>query len=106
MTAAAPKTNAILEENESSSSVSSDWDDWKDPSYIEEQRAALLEFSKIQRDIKSSHSKKKKKKSKKKKNRGPNAGDAIDQDLESEFISHNDMASDYNTRAVLMEEEK
>lgn len=41
MTAAAPKTNAILEENESSSSVSSDWDDWKDPSYIEEQRAAL-----------------------------------------------------------------
>jgi hypothetical protein len=41
MTAAAPQTKAIIEENESSSSVSSDWDDWKDPQYIEEQRQAL-----------------------------------------------------------------
>ena len=70
MTAAAPNTKPVIEEESSSSSVSSDWDDWKDPEYIEEQRKALQEFSKIQRDIKTSHStKKKKKKSKKKKNR-------------------------------------
>ena len=37
MTAAAPQTKAIMEEDDSSSgSVSSDWDDWKDPEYIEE----------------------------------------------------------------------
>ena len=80
MTAAAPKTKAIIEENESSDSVSSDWDDWKDPEYIEEQRQALQEFGQKQRDIKTANSKKKKKKSKKKKNRGPTAGDALDDD--------------------------
>ena len=106
MTAAAPKTNAILEEDESSSSASSDWDDWKDPQYIEEQRKALQDFSKVQRDIKSSHSKKKKKKSKKKKNRGPTGGDALDDDLESEFRSNNDLASEYNTKSKLMDHEE
>lgn len=33
------------QQEEESSSVSSDWDDWQDPDYIEEQREALQEFS-------------------------------------------------------------
>ena len=107
MTAAAPQTKAIMEEDDSSSgSVSSDWDDWKDPEYIEEQRAALQEFSQKQRDIKTANStKKKKKKPKKKKNRGgPTTGDALDDDLESEFRSHNDV-SDYNTKSRMIDQD-
>lgn len=89
-----------------SGSVSSDWDDWKDPEYIEEQRAALQEFSQKQRDIKTANStKKKKKKPKKKKNRGgPTTGDALDDDLESEFRSHNDV-SDYNTKSRMIDQD-
>ena len=106
MTVAAPKTTAIIEENESSSgSVSSDWDDWKDPEYIEEQRQALREFGSKQRDIKTANSgvsKKKKKKSKKKKNRGT-AGEALDDDLESEFRSY---VSEYNPRDRMNQEEE
>lgn len=104
MTVAAPPTNPIMEENESSSgSVSSDWDDWKDPEYIEEQRQALREFGAQQRDTKTANSsKKKKKKSKKKKNRGT-AGEAMDDDLESEFKSH---MSDYIPRDRMNQEEE
>ena len=51
----------------SSEEASSDWDDWQDPEYIEEQRAALAEFSAKQTEIKIMHQAKKKKKSKKKK---------------------------------------
>jgi hypothetical protein len=103
MTAAAPQTNKIIEEESSSGSVSSDWDDWKDPDYIEEQRMALREFGAKQRDIKTANStKKKKKKPKKKKNRGT-AGDAFDDDLESEFRSH---LSDYNPLNRLGQEEE
>ena len=65
--------------DEESSSVSSDWDDWQDPGYIEEQRRALQDFSKKQREIRTAHAKKKKKKGKKKK-RGFTGGDALDMD--------------------------
>ena len=51
----------------SSEEASSDWDDWKDPEYIEEQRKALAEFSAKQIEITVQHHAKKKKKSKKKK---------------------------------------
>lgn len=37
--------SAIQEESSSSEEGSSDWDDWRDPEYIEEQRAALKDFS-------------------------------------------------------------
>ena len=59
----------------------------------------------MQREIKSTTSKKKKKK---KKRRGPTGGDAMD-DNGSEYISHVDQASEYQTRDLLMnkfEEEK
>lgn len=74
------------EEDDSSSGdeESSDMDDWKDPSYIEEQRAALREFGQKQKDIKQNNRKKKKKKSKKKKN-GLTAGEALDQEEESQY---------------------
>ena len=66
--------------DEDSSSVSSDWDDWQDAGYIEEQRRALQDFSKKQRDIRTAHAKKKKKKGKKKK-RGLTGGDALDMEV-------------------------
>ena len=67
------------QQEESSGSVSSDWDDWNDPEYIEEQREALAEFQKKQKELRVAHgAKKKKKKSKKKKNKsGVTSGDAL-----------------------------
>lgn len=65
------------QQQESSSEESSNWEDWRDPEYIEEQRRALQEFSRKQREIRAQHAKKKKKKKggKKKKQTG---GEAID----------------------------
>ena len=51
-------------------------DDWQDPDYIEEQRKALEEFSKKQKEIRMAAKKKKKKKKNKKK--GLTAGEALD----------------------------
>ena len=45
------KGNQRAIDEEESSEYSSDWDDWQDPDYIEEQRKALQEFSKKQREI-------------------------------------------------------
>lgn len=74
---AAPKITKEqpAEEAESSSgSESSGWDDWQDPEYIEEQRKALTEFSKKQKEIRAAHgAKKKKKKKKSKKGSGAHA---------------------------------
>ena len=56
---------------ESSSGESSDWDDWKDPEYIEEQRQALAEFAAKQASIQGAYKKKKSKKKKKKAKKGP-----------------------------------
>ena len=80
-------------EEDESSSVSSDWDDWQDPDYIEEQRQALQDFGKKQREIKATHSKKKKKKKPKKK-RGADGGINLDMDNEpSEYYTVNDNQS-------------
>lgn len=64
--------------------MSSDWDDWQDADYIEEQRAALKEFNTKQREIKNSHHAKKKKKKGKKKKRGLTGGDALDMDMDGD----------------------
>ncbi len=79
-------------DEEESSEQSSDWDDWQDPEYIEEQRRALQDFSKKQREIKSQHAKKKKKGKKKKGKRGITGGDALDMDMEN-----NDGTSQFKT---------
>ena len=72
------KSGSDREDQESSSDVSSNWDDWQDEDYIEEQRKALQDFEKKQKEIKQKQRKKKKKKSKKKK--GQRAGDALNMD--------------------------
>lgn len=64
--------------------MSSDWDDWQDPDYIEEQRSALKDFNTKQRDIKNAHHAKKKKKKGKKKKRGLTGGDALDLDMDEQ----------------------
>jgi hypothetical protein len=52
-------------------------DDWQDPDYIEEQRKALEDFSKKQKEIRAAAKKKKKKKKNKKKG---TTGEALDGD--------------------------
>jgi hypothetical protein len=91
--------------------VSSDWDDWQDPEYIADQRKALQDFAKKQREIKSSHQGKKKKKKKGKKKKGQTAGDAIDAELD-ELSNDNfrtvkdDSASVLSDDGEVFEEEK
>ena len=72
------------EEEEDSGEYSSDIHDWEDEGYIEEQRKALQEFAKKQKEIKQAHSKKKKKKSKKKKQ---GAGHALGLDDDDQSAS-------------------
>ena len=68
--------------------MSSNWDDWQDEDYIEEQRKALQEFERKQKEIKKQQRGKKKKKSKKKK--GQRAGDALGMDDDqSEYSQFN-----------------
>ena len=93
----------MAQQQEESSSVSSDWDDWQDPDYIEEQRAALQDFSKAQREIKAAHAKKKKKKGKKKK-RGQTGGDALD-NFDGEDVSESQFGTVQESQLDLQSQE-
>jgi hypothetical protein len=73
-------------EGDESSEVSSCWEDWQDPEYIEEQRMALREFEATQKEIRNQHQGKRKKKKKKKKG-GLNAGAALGLDEDEESVS-------------------
>jgi hypothetical protein len=80
------RSGSDREDQESSSDVSSCWDDWQDVDYIEEQRKALQEFEAKQKELKQKQRSKKKKKSKKKK--GQRAGEALNmEDDQSEWQS-------------------
>lgn len=81
--------NQDQQQQEEESEKSSDWDDWQDPDYIEEQRKALQEFSKKQKEIRQNHGKKKKKKKKSKKG---NAAQSLG--MEDSHMPGGDGASD------------
>ena len=83
----ATDNNAEADE-ESSGEYSSDIHDWEDEGYIEEQRKALQEFAKKQKEIKQNHTKKKKKKSKKKKQGAGNALGLDDDDQSASQFPH------------------